>query len=202
MELQENKTSENFLDNINYSLKKSYRRKNNMIIILRLYILLGLLSAIFGILYFISSFYEFDMNITQRFSLIITGVGLFVALFAKFYMELNKEREKELEDKNNDLALLSSFILNWTNLERATSFYLHDNQIQNSKFNIGKNLRILNEQGILNTRDFLTLEKALDVRNKIVHQGQFSDKIMIHNLNDEVEKITNKIIDNPPPHYA
>jgi len=201
MDLQENKTSENFLDNINYSLKKSYRRKNKMKIILRWYILIGLLAAIFGILYFISSFYEFYMNITQRMSLIITGVGLFIALFAKFYIEINKEREKELEEKNNDLALLSSFILNWTNLERATNYYLQDNQIQNSKFSIGKNLRILNEKGILNTRDFLTLEKALDVRNKIVHHGQFSNKIMIQNLNEEVEKITNKIIDNPP-HYA
>ena len=202
MDLQENKTSENFLDHINYSLKKSYRRKNKMKIILRLYILIGLLSAIFGILYFLSSFYELEMNITQRMSLITAGVGLFIAISAKFFMEINKEREKELEEKNNDLALFSSFILNWTNLERAANFYLQDNQIQNNKFSIGKNLRMLKEKGILNTRDFLTLEKALDVRNKIVHQGMFSDKVLVDKLNKEVEKITNKIIDHPSSPYS
>jgi hypothetical protein len=126
----------------------------------------------------------------------MSGAGLLLSLLAKFYVEFTKEREKEYEKRNRELENISTFILNWATLERATSHFFRFNKIENNKFAIGRNLAILTEKKVVTMREFLTLEKALDVRNRIVHDKITSGSEDLEKLSDEVMRITDKIIDH------
>lgn len=185
-----------YLDDINYQLKHSYRQKNKLRLTFRVYTFFGLIVSIIGIIYFVSSFFEFQLSVSQRFALVLSGAGLLLSLLAKFYVEFSKEREKEYEKRNRELENISSFILNWATLERATSHFFRFNKIDNNKFAIGRNLAILTEKKVVTMREFLTLEKALDVRNRIVHDKITSGSEDLEKLSDEVMRITDKIIDH------
>jgi hypothetical protein len=185
-----------YLDDINYQLKHSYRQKNKLRLTFRVYTFFGLIISIIGIIYFISSFFEFQLSVSQRFALVMSGAGLLLSLLAKFYVEFTKEREKEYEKRNRELENISTFILNWATLERATSHFFRFNKIENNKFAIGRNLAILTEKKVVTMREFLTLEKALDVRNRIVHDKITSGSEDLEKLSDEVMRITDKIIDH------
>lgn len=184
-----------YLDDINHSLKQSYRQKNKLRQIFKVYIFFGLVIAIFGAIYFISSFFELRLTSTQRIALITSGAGLFLSLMAKFYIEFTKEREKEYEKRNAELESISDFILNWSGLERAINHFFVFKKIENNKYAIGRNLALLVERGIISTRDYLNLERALDIRNKIVHDKIFSGIENLEKTSDEVIRITDKIID-------
>ena len=184
-----------YLDDINNSLKHSYRQKNKLKQIFKIYIFFGLVVAIFGAIYFISSFFELRLTSTQRIALITSGAGLFISLTAKFYIEFTKEREKEYEKRNKELENISGFIANWSALERAINHFLIFQKTENNKYAIGRNIALLAEKGVISTRDYLNLERALDFRNKIVHDKIFRGIENLEKTSDEVIRITDKIID-------
>jgi hypothetical protein len=184
-----------YLDDLNLYLKHSYRQKNKLRQIFKIYIFVGLAIAVVSVIYFVSSFFEFRLTSTQRISLIFSGAGLFLSLIAKFYIEFTKEKEREYEKRNKELERISDFIVNWAGLERAINHFLLNNRIDNNKYAIGSNIALLSEKGIINTRDLLTLEKALDLRNRIVHDKMFSEIEILEKLSDDVVRITDKIID-------
>ncbi|WP_338359891.1 hypothetical protein [Yeosuana marina] len=185
-----------YLEDINYRIKESHKQKNRVRFILKFYSFFGLIIAIISLIFFISSFYELKLDFEQTFALILGGVGLFVALISKFYVELTKEREKEKNERKKELENISNFIITWSTLERATNHFFVLKRLANNKYAIGRNLQQLSERGIINMRDYLTLEKALEIRNRIVHDNIISSNEDLEKLSDEVIRITDKIIDS------
>jgi uncharacterized protein YutE (UPF0331/DUF86 family) len=183
------------LDEMNYEIQRSYRSRNKIRLLLKTYVYMGLLLFVIGSLYFAISFFEFNITSSQRMALIFSGVGLLLSLGAKFYVELIKEKEKEQIVRRSEIEKISNFILNWTTLERTLYKLVESKELSDNKFAIGKNLDLLLRKGIISNRDFITLEKALDLRNRIVHGRASTTQEDLNKYSEQLEIITDKIID-------
>lgn len=183
------------LDEMNYEIQRSYRSRNKIRLLLKTYVYMGLLLFVIGGLYFAISFFEFDITSSQRMALLFSGVGLLLSLGAKFYVELIKEKEKEQTVRRSEIEKISNFILNWTTLERTLYKIVESKELSDNKFAISKNLDLLLRKGIISNRDFITLEKALDLRNRIVHGRASTTQEDLNKYSEQLEIITDKIID-------
>jgi hypothetical protein len=184
-----------YLDELNYDLQKSYRSRNRIRLLLRTYVYFGLLLFIIGGLYFGLSFFEFRLSTNQQLALIFSGVGILLSLGAKFYVEVLKEREKEQINRKLEIDKISEFILNWSTFERTIYKLVESKELSNNKFAIGKNIDLLFRKGIISNREYITLERALDVRNRIVHGHPTTPKEGIEKYSEQIAQITDKIVD-------
>jgi hypothetical protein len=183
-----------YIDEIGHELAFSYRKKNRLKLILRLYSFIGILSALVSIIYFVISYYEFNLTPNQRLSLMFAGVGLLLSLMSRFYSELIKEREKEQEIRRIELNKISHFVLNWTTLERTIYSILEKNEPNVSKFGIKRNIRLLFDEEIISDREFINLERALDLRNRIVHGHTTSTSEELDRYSEEINEVIDKIL--------
>lgn len=183
-----------YLEEISYELEESYRSKNRLKLILRIYSSLGAIIAVIAILYFILSLYQFDLTMNQRLAIMVAGVGLLLSVMSRLYSEIIREREKEQSVRKKELNKISYFILNWATLERTSYSILEKNYPDISKFGIKKNIRILFDEEIISDREFLNLERALDIRNKIVHGNMTSTNEDLDKYSEQINEAVDKIL--------
>lgn len=183
-----------YIDDIGYELEKSYRSKNRLRIILKLYSAVAILSSVVAGLYFIISFYELSLSTDQRISIIVAGTGILLSLATKIYSDLIAEKEKEQEERKKQLNKISNFILNWTTLERTVYSVLerHENNI--SKFGIKRNIRLLYDEDIISDRELIILERALDLRNRVVHGQITSTNEDLERYSEQINEVIDKIL--------
>lgn len=183
-----------YLDEISFELDFSYRKKNRLKLILRLYSFIGIIMALVAIIYFVISYYGLNLNSNQRLALMFAGVGLVLSLMSKLYSEILKEREKEQEARRIELNKISHFVLNWATLERTIYSILERNEPNISKFGIKRNIRLLFEQEIISDREFINLERALDLRNKIVHGHTSASSEELDRYSEQLNEVVDKIL--------
>lgn len=183
-----------YLDEISFELDFSYRKKNRLKLILRLYSFIGIIMALVAIIYFVISYYGLNLNSNQRLALMFAGVGLVLSLMSKLYSEIIKEREKEQEARRIELNKISHFVLNWATLERTIYSILERNEPNISKFGIKRNIRLLFEQEIISDREFINLERALDLRNKIVHGHTTASSEELDRYSEQLNEVVDKIL--------
>lgn len=183
-----------YIDEISHELAFSYRRKNRLKLILRLYSFIGILSALVAVIYFVISYYEFNLTSNQRLALMFAGVGLLLSLMSKFYSEIIKEREKEQEIRRVELNKISHFVLNWATLERTIYSILEKYEPNISKFSIKRNIRLLFDEEIISDREFINLERALDLRNKVVHGHTTSNSDELDRYSEQINEVIDKVL--------
>lgn len=183
-----------YLEEISYEIAFSYRKKNRLKLILRLYSFIGILTFIVAIIYFGISYYEFNLTSPQRIALMAAGVGLVLSLMSRFYIEIIKEREKEQEARRIELNKISQFVLNWATLERTIYSVLDQNESNISKYGIKRNIRLLFEKQIISDREFINLERALDLRNKIVHGHTSATSEELDIYSEQINEVIDKVL--------
>ncbi len=183
-----------YIDEISYGLAFSYRKKNRLKLILRLYSFIGTLTAVVAIIYFAISYYEFKITSNQRMALMFAGVGLLLSLMSKFYSEIIKEREKEQEIRRMELNKISHFVLNWATLERTIYTILERYEPNIGKFSIKRNIKFLYDEEIISDREFINLERALDLRNKIVHGHTTSNSDELDKYSEQINEVIDKVL--------
>lgn len=183
-----------YLDEISFELDISYRKKNRLKLILQLYSFIGIIMAMVAMIYFVISYYGLNLNTTQRLALMFAGVGLVLSLISKLYSEILKEREKEQEARRIELNKISNFVLNWATLERTIYSVLERNESNISKFGIKRNIRLLFDQEIISDREFINLERALDLRNKIVHGHALTSSEELDKYSEQLNEVIDKIL--------
>jgi len=187
-----------YLDELKYTTSKKFMMKNRLRLILRLYTIIGFLIFIIGGLAFLFSFYELKLTQHQITLLILSGVGFVVGIASKFYMDFIKERQIEMANIQTRIESVSNFILNWSTLERSIYKLTQALGLSKSKFAIGESLAQLHLNDKINNKDLIFIEKALDLRNKIVHGQLTTSKEEINRYTEKIEVITDKIIDQIP----
>lgn len=183
-----------YLDEISHELNFSYRKKNRLKLILRLYSFIGIFTSVLAIIYFVISYYEFNLTSNQRLALMAAGVGLLLSLMSRFYSEIIKEREEEQEARRIELNQISQFVMNWATLERTIYSILEKNESNISKYGIKRNIRLLFEEKIISDREFINLERALDLRNKIVHGHTSATSDELNRYSEQINEVIDKVL--------
>lgn len=171
-----NKEDDKFiLDEIKYELFRPIRKRNRLIRLFKLYAFMGGLLFILGSLYFVITLIDFDLTSEQRIALILTVVGLILSLLSYFSVNYLRETEKnniiekeEFEKKKRKFEEISHFLFLWSELEQIVN-QLSSYSSDYSRYSIKQNLEVLLREGRISEMDFLNIEKALRLRNEIVH---------------------------------
>ncbi len=183
-----------YLEEISNELEFSYKRKNRIKLILRLYSFVGILTSVLAIIYFAISYYGYNLTSPQRFALMLAGIGLLLSLLSKFYSEIIKEQEKEREARRIELNKISQFVLDWATLERTIYSILERNESNISKYGIKRNIRLLYDEQIISDREFIELERALDHRNKIVHGHTPATSEELDRYSEQINEVIDKVL--------
>lgn len=167
-----------------YELSEQRRmRQRKLDFFLRTYSLVGFLIAILAGGYFLFSILPFEFSMGQQMSLMIAGVGLFLALMSRTLIILRKEREREEIEMIREYERVASFLDTWARFERVGKDVISEEADDFNKHSLRSVISRLHEDGKIDKTDLLTLEEALQTRNSIVHSEKpFSTK--------EVEGIT------------
>lgn len=183
------------LDEIKYEIFQPKQKQNRLIRLLRLYALLGVLLFILGSIYFVTTLIEFHLNSDQRLSLILAMSGLVISFLSYFLVISIKEKEKEnakekqdIEKKKRKFENISHFLFLWAEFEQYIN-YLTSRYQDHSKYSIKQNLEILLRNNKISEVDFFNIEKALKLRNKIVHISPDE----IDDLQEDIENIVQMI---------
>lgn len=183
------------VEELNYKIERLKKTAGKTKTILRVYTYTGILTFAIGGLFFTFSYYEFKITEQQTTTLLVSGVGIVVAIFAALLRQLLNEREKQLKTKLHEANQITNFMTNWVILEKTLNRLLEFTDKYENKFAISKNLELLHKEKKISHRDYVTIEKALSIRNSIAHGGTNLPMDEINKYSEKLEIVTDKLID-------
>ncbi len=189
-----------YINDLNVYLSGKYKSRARLRQILKIYQILGILIALFGILYFVFTTIKIELTTTQLFSIVLGGSGITLAVLSKILTDYLKEKDKENEKRRSEVENVSSYIFTWTIFERALRNFVEMQEANINKHSFRTQLEFLYKAKFLTDKDMLMIERSLEFRNLILHEGALinSDKLRESTeiLNSVTEKLNNALTHN------
>ncbi len=169
-----------------------YRKKFDLI--LRAYSTIGVLIAIFAGAYFLLTLLPYDLNSEQQLALMVSGIGIALALLSRTIIVLRREREEEEISRLKEYEKVAAFLDTWSQFERVSKEVLSKDDETFSKHSLRTVIKRLYEEGKINKVDVLALEEALQMRNSIVHGERPWSSGLTGKVTDVLVEIIRKIM--------
>ncbi len=184
------------LDNNLWEIEKRYSIRKRYDTILNLYSILGIIVAIFGVMYFIQITYNIHLTDSQRISLLVSGVGIVLSITSRILLIIKREQRKNEIEKIETVQELSEFLWKWAKFEEVSKEILQKYKVEYNRFSIKEIIKILLHEGKIDHFDALILEESIQIRNIVVHKGKVLPKNMILKYYKKIDDIINKISSN------
>ena len=178
---------ENYKNDL-WEMEARLKGKNRVEQILKLYIIMGALTGVISLAYFLLSFLDFELTSLQTQTLVVSGVSVALSLSSWAMLVYRKQRELEESVKIKSLQNATKLIQLWSEFELTAKYKLESENIDYSKHSIRSVFASLFEHGILGRKDLAMLEDAMQVRNSIAH-SRFGAE-----LSPEIIDSTSKVI--------
>lgn len=174
--------------------RRSFRSRVDLI--LQLYVIAGVVIAFASAGFLILSFIRVELTETQQLAAMLAIVGLAVSLFSGTYLYFKKKREKQDIANSEKISGAMSFLETWNKFESVSSSILSAEKSDFKPHSIRSILSSLAEENRIDDEDKRTIERALDLRNSILHRGdmpppQYIDEVA-SSLFDVIVKISPK----------
>jgi len=152
---------------------ESLRRKKNkaaqLELILRLYIIFGVLIAIGALAYFGFSFLDIELTVGQRTSLIMAGAGFSISVMSAMLIIILGRQSAATLNIDHSLVLGSILVREWVKLENNGRLILNKRGVSFNSHSPRSIVSMLEKNGLISKRLSQDISIALDVRNKLVH---------------------------------
>ena len=162
---------------------------------LKAYSVIGVLIAIFSGVYFVFTFLDFQLSVEQQLSLMVSGVGITVAVLSRALIVLNREKARETLVRSQGQEALYALVETWSRFERVSKNLF---PVEDGKFNRRSPRSVvlrLCEEGMISSVDVEVIETAMRVRNDIVH-GQHPPPVeLAADLTEQLERIVSGLAD-------
>lgn len=175
----------------NITKQSFYRKKYDMI--LRVYSILGFLIAIFSGAYFLLTLLPYELNREQQLALLVSGVGIALALLSRTIIIFRKQREEEELSKIKEYERISTFLDAWSQFEIISKHVLGNEDDPHAKLSLRSIISRLYEDNKINKADVFALEEALQTRNSIVHGEKPWSSELTGKVTDALIEIIRKI---------
>jgi len=150
-------------------LNKRLHLRKKFDFILRAYSTIGWLIAIFAAAYFLLTLLPHEPTREQQIALMISGIGVALALLSRTLIALRKEKEEEEILRLREYEKVEAFLDTWAQFERISKDVLSKENEKFNKSSLRSVISRLYEEEKINKADVLALEEALQTRNLIVH---------------------------------
>ncbi|MHB8138383.1 MAG: hypothetical protein ACYDGO_08345 [Smithellaceae bacterium] len=176
-----------------WELEKRQSMHHKFETIMKIYSLLGLIIAVFGIGYFLFTILEIKLNTTQQMTLLISGIGMGVSLASWVFLLIRRERANEYVKKLQSMQELSEFLWKWSKFENISKNILETQGKEFNRFSIREIIDRLYEVQLINKEDVLFLEEAIQSRNMVVHTGRLIPREMLTRYSSQLNEIISKL---------
>lgn len=137
--------------------------------ILKLYTVLGALTALFAIAYFLLSILDIELTENQMVALLVAGVSMALSMTSWALLLFRKQRELEESKRIRSMQSLSEIVFLWDEFEEVGKSALKE---LNEKYNIHSARQMmhgLEKHELIDSKDQRLMEEAMQVRNAVAH---------------------------------
>lgn len=164
--------------------------------ILKLYTVLGVLTALFAVAYFILSFLEIDLTNNQTTALLVAGVSIVLSMTSWALLLFRKQREFEESKKIRSMQSLSEIIFLWAEFEEAGKAALKERKVKYNTHSARQMMHGLEKYELIDSRDQILMEEAMQIRNAVAHGQLELSQEMIHRTVTSIANVIEKISTN------
>ncbi len=175
-------------------LKLSSRRKFETIF--KLYAVLGALTAIFALAYFILSILDIDFTQNQMLALMIAGVGISLSMTSWALLMFRRQREYEETKRIKAVQILSEIVFLWAEFEKVGKQALSDLNVKYNSHSARQMMHGLEEYELIDSKDLLMMEEAMQIRNAVAHGQIDLAPELIQRVASSIIKVIEKISAN------
>lgn len=167
------------LDGIQLEVRAREVRRINVEVVLRLYVVMGLLVAVIALGYFGFSFLKINLTEDQRMALVAAGSGFSVAAMSWTYLAIRgQQRASRIEDYQT-ATLDYDLIKEWSKFEAVGRLVLERKGIEFNPRSPRSILSTLEKNEVIPNDLARDISTALDIRNKVVHQVEPQPHILV-----------------------
>jgi hypothetical protein len=152
-----------------YASRNSSRKRIEFI--LRVYSALGALTAVLALGYFLVSVLSVELTSQQTLALLISGVGVMLAVMSRLLIAFGRERDAERKEKRQSYEQRFEFVIAWNQFERLARVLLGDDGADEDGSD--KPMRVLLsdlvKRNLVEPEDLALVERALAIRNMLAH---------------------------------
>lgn len=187
-------TEKDELDRDLWELERRQARRRSFESILKLYSMMGVVVAIFGVAYFVLTTLDINLTSEQQFALLISGVGITLSAASWALLVMRRERLNDEIKKLKSMQELSEFLWKWSKFEEVSKTILSQNNLEFNRHSIREVIELLLREGVIDRSDALALEEAIQARNMAVHGGSELPKTMISKYSEKLDEVVDKIL--------
>lgn len=177
-----------------WKVNRTQSSRLRYIAILRLYLIAGILLMTFGLGSFI--YYTFNIKFTyeQEMALAFTASGLLLTVIVWILTKFRKQQEKYKIDQLRQVEINYEFIWKWSEFESLSRKILIKMKKKFNKYSIKEVINSLHSKGIIDESDTYFLERAIQTRNIILHQGKLLPNDVINEYTKRMDNINVKLL--------
>ena len=184
----------NELDRDLWELEKTQSGRRRFESILKLYSMVGFVTAICGISYFVLITLGINLNYQQQLALIISGVGIALSSASWSLLIVKRERLNDEMKQLKSMHELSDFLRKWSEFEEVSKSILYRSGQNFNRHSIREVIEILLENKVIGASDVLALDEAIQARNMAVHGGTNLPKVLISKYSKNLTNVIAKIL--------
>ena len=184
------------LDRDLWELEKRRAGRRKFESILKIYSMMGIVVAIFGIAYFLLATLDVHLTFEQQIALLISGVGFALSAASWSLLKMRRERLNDDINKLKSMQELSEFLWKWSKFEEISKALLSETDLSYNRRSIREVIDMLLQTQIISRSDALVLDEAIQTRNLAVHRGSEIPESMISKYSEKLDKIIDKILDS------
>jgi uncharacterized protein YutE (UPF0331/DUF86 family) len=132
----------------------------------------------------------------QQIALTVAGTGLAVSLFSRWFVTVSRERTIYTAAKLEDQRRLLELIQTWTDFEAISKEALRLEDDDVNRRSPKAIIQRLRKEGRLSDSDVSNLERAIQVRNAVVHSKASVPPEMVRDAMQKLSDIMEKLSSN------
>lgn len=184
----------NELDKDLWELEKRQAGIRRFESVLKLYSIMGIVVAVFGIAYFVLTTLDIQLNTNQQIALLTSGVGLTLSAASWFLLVMRRERLNDELNKLKSMQELSEFLWKWSRFEEVSKNILSRSDKEFNRHSIREVIELLLKNKVIDGSDALALDEAIQARNMAVHGGSELPKTIVAEYSKKLDEVVNKIL--------
>lgn len=184
--------SKDYIDSL-VQFRSRWASRRRIDVVLKVYTVVGLLTTVFAIGYFLLTILPFQLSPSQQIALTIAGTGLALAALSSILVFLRKEREVMRIERIQEYDAISHFIGVWSEFESISREALKKDGSEVNIHSLREVISNLYDISMIDKGDIVVLVEALQVRNAIVHGGRGISPAVAKNTAESLLNVIGKM---------
>ena len=176
-----------------WEMQARQRSFRNFQQIFQVYAVLGLLTGIGALAYFLLRQLKIEISAEDQIILMIAGSGFAISVLSALTLFLRQQRHRLQFDRSRSMSAAAEFLLQWARFETVSRKRLEADGRQFNRMSIRAITNELVQTGLISSDELLQLEEVLRFRNLLVHSGNSPDPGVLNRMTETLTKVMSAV---------